>query len=137
MRIHRAAMRTVRGVPYAKTFLIVPKQIEYDMNLKAGTTMFLSAERPGTMLLSPHSRYADDVPVKLSQYRHKKTGTAIYYSLRFTIPVQFARTHNISRYDEFDASQRGRAIAIEMTAAAAATETAAATAKKKTGAVTS
>ena len=114
MKIHRVKVRTSRGVPYTKTYLIIPKRVEYDMNLKAGQTMFLSSVTPGELSLRKSLKYADDAPVTLAQYNHKKVGQQTYYNLRINIPKQFETRTNLTKYQNCDIYQTGNQITIEL-----------------------
>ena len=114
MRIHHVPSRTVRGTTYTKTFLLIPKRLEGEMRLRAGSTRFLSALRPKSLLLARQRRYADDVPVTLSPYTHKRTAQQTYYNLRITIPKQFAARTCIDGFAECDIYRSAKNIAIQM-----------------------
>lgn len=80
-----------RGRDDVKTYLLIPRRIEDDMRLKAGSVAYARIIMPRTMILSLEPAYDTDMPLVLSRYRTKVYNGEAYYSLRFAIPAAFAR----------------------------------------------
>ena len=89
MKIHRVLRENRKGVSYNKTFVLIPKKLEYDGRFVAGA-MYLSFLSNNRMLLAKSRKYVDDVQVTVSEYWHKKSDTERYHNLRVNIPKRIA-----------------------------------------------